>query len=174
MQEISTGFFRSAQILPFLHIVGVILLISLQIVALVFVFAFKNGALRENLLRFFAIFRLLFPLFLALIIFTSFSLANGEQLKFVDPMIEGIIYTQCAVVVFLLLNFIYICYQISRVFKMCDCKCGIFGVDEIKFNDKCADEINDSIVIIGHYFVPLNLCASFLAVFLGVAIRVFL
>ena len=89
-------------------------------------------------------------------------------------MIEGIIYTQCAVVVFLLLNFIYICYQISRVFKMCDCKCGIFGVDEIKFNDKCADEINDSIVIIGHYFVPLNLCASFLAVFLGVAIRVFL
>ena len=108
MQEISTGFFRSAQILPFLHIIGVILLISLQIVALVFAFAFKNGDLRQNLLRFFAIFRLLFPLFLVLIIFTSFSLANGEQLKFVDPMIEGIIYTQCAVVVFLLLNFIYI------------------------------------------------------------------
>ena len=64
MQEISTGFFRSAQILPFLHIVGGVLLISLQIVALVFVFAFKNGDLRENLLRFFAIFRLLFPLFL--------------------------------------------------------------------------------------------------------------
>lgn len=153
MNEINTAFLRSEQILPFLHVLGVILLISLQIVAITLIKTLDDMKILNKFLKFF-----MFSFFaiLGVILVSNTVFYDSSDLKFADPMFEGIVLTQFAVFIFLIINHIYISYKILQLSRT-----------------QNSDDIAEHLIIIGNYFIPLNICVSLFAVFLGVVMKVF-
>jgi len=141
---------------PFLHILSIIFFVGVQISLASVLYVLRDAENKAQLLSYFHFFKIAFVILLFAVGGIGANLASSNDLKFADPMIEGIFLTQYAVVLFIVINFVYISYKFRLI-----------------QNAENYDEIKEHLIIVGQYFVPLNICASIFAVFLGVAIGVF-
>ncbi|NLY04215.1 MAG: hypothetical protein GXZ15_05180 [Campylobacter sp.] len=156
--QINASFARIDHILPFLHISSTILLISAQISLLMITMLFLKRSPKTygEFFRKVKNFMIVFFILLLVIILTGFLLSKGDDFKFSDPMIEGIINTKYAISILILCNFLYIFYK--------------FDLAKKAFKKGEVDEMNEHIIIAAKYFIILNICLLFIAVYLGVAI----
>ena len=157
------GFARVTQILPLIHIIAVIFFINAQICCINIVRIYKNSDdicdECDKIKAHFTKYERSFLIFFAVIIISGNLISIGNDYKFADPMVTGIITTLWAAVVFILLNFAYIHYKILSFQK------AVLAKNQI--------EASEHLIIIIKYFIPLNVAISLICVYLGVTIREF-
>ena len=157
------GFARATQILPLLHILAVIFFINAQICCVYIIRIYKKSENIcencDNIKSHFSRYERFFLLYFAVIIISGYLISIGNDYKFADPMVTGIITTLWAASMFILLNFVYIHYKILSFQK------AVLAKNEI--------EANEHLIIILKYFIPLNIAISLICVYLGVTISEF-
>ncbi|MCR8699521.1 hypothetical protein [Campylobacter ureolyticus] len=142
--------------MPFLHIVSIVVLITLQglIICITrflnleknYSFIFKSC---KNLaIAFFITF--------SVTVLTGFLLSQNGDFKFSDPMIESVINTKYAIAFLLLCNFSYIIY---RFFLAKEC-----------YKKADYDEMNEHLIIAVNYFMILDIVLLLISTYLGVVI----
>lgn len=160
MSEINFAFARADQILPLFHVLSAIFLVAYQFGV---VMSVKNMAKYpfsiENITRILAIldrYKRVFLIIFCINMLTGILVSMSDDYKFLDPMVAAIIATKVAIGAFMLMNFFYIHYKILSL------KNSLKNANKI--------EINEYIIIITSYFIPLNLVLGVLAVYLGMVI----
>lgn len=151
------AFFRSEQILPFIHMSSVILFISAQFIVIFlarYCLADTNNikSTMKGLKRLF----LAWFVLIVIIGLSGFLLCSNTT---ADPMLKAIIATQWAVMAFILVNIFYMIYRLNLARKS-------LANDEIIM-------VKENLILICYYFTPLNIVLSFVSVYLGVAISEF-
>lgn len=147
--------FNSDHIYPFLHIISAILFISVQLCVIL---RYKEIN-KEDFKGICALFRKYQRGFLLFLIFcasTGMIISIGKE-KFLDPMVEAVIYTKILLSFVLFIVFIFTYYKM-KIFK------------ENISNDI---EARENSIIVFRYLLPLNLVLSVILVYLGVVISEF-
>lgn len=165
LNEINCAFARPEHILPLIHVVSAIFLISAQLNCV-----FSMGPLIENkntqkeskfakAIILFQTYEKYFLLFSCISTFSGFLISITTDYKFQDPMIEGVTATKLAIFIFMSINFCYMKLKFIS-FK-----------NFVKENDSI--QAKENLIIIFKYFMPLNIIISLIAVYLGIVIRGF-
>lgn len=157
MSEVNSSFASLSQILPLLHTLSAIFLISAQFCAIVAIKIESKNRNFDQIYKIFPKFEILFGVFLAFGVLCGFCMNFSDEVKFIDPMIKAIIVTKSMIAILLLINFCYIHYQLNLVKK-----------------SENESEMKDYLIIISNYFLPLNIAFSVILVYLGVVIKGFM
>lgn len=151
-----TAFFKTQQLLPFLLSTSTAFFIAAQISLIMFChFQNDNKLILRELKRFFMV---IFALF-ALSALLGILLWAQKSAVLFDPMKDAIITTKIAVSLFIAVNLGYMYYKFLGAKKA--------------FIKNEPIEISENIVLIAHYFTPLNIVLSILSIYLGIALRDF-
>lgn len=165
MPEYNIAFARLDQLMPFFHVSMVTLFIGLQaglwLVATYFMKSKLKDALKYPLLmHILRRFGICIVILLVIIALTSMTVGHsGGLMKSANPMAKAILATKWALEIFLALNLGYMFYHYKKAFKA-------FKAHEML-------EMQESLVVVIYYFIPLNLVVSFIAVYLGIAYKEF-
>lgn len=165
MNSLNSAFARVDQIAPFMHISIAVLFVALQIAAVVCGhYCFRD--IEQNSHRYKLILKefnkFLFTA-LAMIVFLLFSgiyLSYGISFPIGDPMVEAIVKTKIAILLFICANLAYIWYKYQQAK-------GAFIKDDMLMS-------YENLILIIYYFTPLNIVLSFINIYLGVTFRGFL
>ncbi|CZE47009.1 hypothetical protein [Campylobacter geochelonis] len=157
-QEINAAFAKAEQILPFLHIIFAMSIVSIQVVLLIgsryFLKNFSDDY--KMVLSFCKKFEISFIILFMLLVLSGFIMSKNGDFKFSDPMVEGILNTKFILSGFILLNFGYIYYKLMMIRK------------NIEKNE--VEEVYDNLVIATKYFTSLNIGLCVIGIYLGVVI----
>ncbi|NLK67514.1 MAG: hypothetical protein GX282_08585 [Campylobacteraceae bacterium] len=159
--EIDSSFARVEHILPLLHIISAIFIISSQVVLICLTrfFTFyvdKNyGELFKQIKRIVVVILTL----LLLLVLTGFLLSNGDDFKYSDPMMQSVIHTKYAISILIFCNFGYVLYRFSLAKKAC--------------KDANLEEMKEHLIIAINYFVVLDIFILLISVYLGVVMAEF-
>ncbi|MCD8213472.1 MAG: 3-isopropylmalate dehydratase [Campylobacter sp.] len=165
MPEYNIAFARLDQLIPFFHTSITILFIGLQagfwLMATYFMKSnLKDGLKYSILMRMLRRFGFCILTLLALIALTSITIGDsGGLIKSANPMAKAILITKWALEIFLAVNMGYMFYQYKKAY--------------VAFKMRDILQINESLVVIISYFIPLNLVISFIAIYLGIAYKEF-
>lgn len=161
---IDIAFAKIENLVPFLHILGVAILLGTNINAwLLARFVFKRIVVSEDNIGFiFASINRLAAILISsmLLIFISGAiLIENNVIKMSDPMLEAIIGTKIAVFLFVSINTAYMGFRYKK------------AIDAKKDQDFL--EARENLVIILRYFIPLNIICLCFSIFLGINFRNF-
>lgn len=161
---IDIAFAKIENLVPFLHILGVAILLGANINACLMArFVFKRIVVSEDNIDFiFASINRLAVILISsmLLIFISGSiLMEKNVIKMADPMLEAIICTKIAVFLFVSINTVYMGFRYKK------------ARDAKKNQDFL--EARENLVIILRYFIPLNIVCLCFSIFLGINFRNF-
>ena len=165
MNEINTAFIRLSQILPTMHILFAVFVIALQVAVVLccemFVRLPHSEHSRAVFIKMLKYFCLAFGAVMVLSAISGALQVGTARLRYLDPMSESALMTKFTLFAFFFINLGYIAYRIfliGRAARACDA-----GASD--------DALIDSVIIIGRYFVPLNIVVCIIAIYIGVAIR---
>lgn len=159
------AFARLEQLLPFLHVVFVIMFVSIQ----TSICLLGRHAIKKNSKSDYAILLsmiksktpfVFIALFGVICIGGIMTWSYKKSIDISDPMAEALLATKIALWVFIMLNCIYMLYHSKKAYKF--------------FIKNDLIQTNESLVLIVYYFIPLNLIISILAVYLGFSYRSFI
>lgn len=159
----NSAFARLDQIAPFIHISIAVLFIALHIATAVCAhYCFKNTEQNcyKLILKEFTKFLFSALVMVILLLFSGLYLSYGEHFPIGDPMVEAIVKTKIAILVFICANLAYISYKYHQAK-------GAFIKDDMVMS-------HENLILIIYYFIPLNIVLSFINIYLGITFRGFL
>ena len=164
MPEFNIAFTSPAHILPFAHIIAVVVFIGFQANFLLMAkFFMKNieGDMHKYQMIISMIKRLGYAIYGSILVIgvTGMMLGKQNAIKNADPMLNTILTTKWAVWGFLLLNVVYVTYRLSKTAK------SLQNSDYV--------ELHENLIVTVYYFIPLNIAFALFAAYLGVSYREF-
>ena len=164
MPEFNIAFTSPAHILPFAHIIAVVVFIGFQANFLLMAkFFMKNieGDTQKYQMMISMLKRLGYAVYSSIIVvgITGAILAKQNAIKNADPMLNTILTTEWAIWGFLFLNVIYVTYRLNKASK--------------SLQNSEYIELHENLIVTIYYFIPLNVAFALLAAYLGIAYREF-
>lgn len=159
--QYSLAFARLEDFLPFLHIVSVVLFVGLQLALLVCGYQLLKGEQKISILL--RIVRACTPfVFISMFLICVsgvFGLFAGAKREISDPMAQALLATKVSLLIFSMLNCIYMLYHTQKSWAF--------------FKAKKQIQAHESMVLLIYYFVPLNIVIMLVATYLGISYRSF-
>ncbi|ABK82057.1 hypothetical protein Q4Y15_000196 [Campylobacter fetus] len=162
MNVTNTAFARIDQIAPFIHISSSVLFIAVQLSVVIFSRYFfkdieQNTHRYKTILKEFRRFMISELCLISVICISGIFLLSRDEFKISDPMIEAIVATKWALMLFILSNIAYMWHK--------------FNLAKNAFLNDEVIGTHENLVLIIYYFTPLNIVLSFISIYLGITFR---